>query len=397
MGVIRSPERRAKFAALDAGLKPAPKPKTPKRFQEPDTKHANDNSAARDRAQAIRDQQRAYAARLKATQDDAWKRRASEQRALWNDYRTARQAIRARYQFQIDQIYRHKRNRTALPLSIQGFRDWKETREWQKLMARLKADRRRFEYREKTLFGFVGNAIALSRTGMQRTGKGLLPMLFNLLVSGNARREIMKARHALSVRALSNKQFGKRQARADRVKALRDTQLKGLSVAFDIQKAALDQRHEQEIAAQKQGWRDLAKQRKELWDQWREEFGVRQRQRETARAGSGGDSRGRTAAAPKLQNQFPGAPKTARPDQLIDAGETAKRNQPKATEKFLGAGKPVTKPKPPDPRPRAEFAPAASKDTPQPKPGYKQRRSAAERRADGSYKSRQRNVPKPKP
>ena len=180
---------------------------------------------------------------------------------------------------------------------------------------------------------------------MQRTGKGLLPMLFNLLVSGNARREIMKARHALSVRALSNKQFGKRQARADRVKALRDTQLKGLSVAFDIQKAALDQRHEQEIAAQKQGWRDLAKQRKELWDQWREEFGVRQRQRETARAGSGGDGRGRTAAAPKLQKQFPGVPKTARPDQLIDAGETAKRNQPKATEKFLGAGKPVTRPK----------------------------------------------------
>jgi Relaxase/Mobilisation nuclease domain len=397
MGLIRSPERRAKFAALDAGLKPAPKPKTPKRFQEPDTKAANDDIPMRDRAAAIRDQQRAYAARLKATQDESWKRRKNEHRALWNDYRTARQAIRARHQFQIDQIYKHKRNRAALPLSIQGFRDWKETREWKALMARLKADRRRFEYRERTLLGFVGNAIALLRPGMRRTGRGLLPMLFNLLVSGKARRKIMASRHALATRALSDKQFGKRQVRAERVKVLRDAQMQALAVAFDIQKAALDQRHEQEIATQKQGWRDLAKQRKELWDQWREEFGVRQRQRETARAGSGGDSRGRTAAAPKLQTQFPGAPKPARPNQSIDAGVTAKKKPPKVTEKFLGAGKPVTKPKPPDPRPSVEFAPAASKDTPQPKPGYKQRRSAAERRAEGSYKPRQRDVPKPKP
>jgi hypothetical protein len=113
MGVIRSPERRAKFAALDAGLKPEPKPKTPKRFQEPDTNPANDDIPMKQRAQAIRDQQRAYAARLKATQDDAWKRRKAEHRALWLDYRTARQAIRARHQFQIDQIYKHKRNRDA--------------------------------------------------------------------------------------------------------------------------------------------------------------------------------------------------------------------------------------------------------------------------------------------
>ena len=73
---------------------------------------------------------RAYTARVKATQDDAFKRRRNEQRALWNDYRTARQAIRSRHQFQLDQIYKHKRNRHALPLSIQGFRDWRETRKW---------------------------------------------------------------------------------------------------------------------------------------------------------------------------------------------------------------------------------------------------------------------------
>jgi Relaxase/Mobilisation nuclease domain len=399
MGVIRSPERRAKFAALDAGLKPAPKPKTPKRFQEPDTKAANDDIPMKQRAQAIRDQQRAYAARLKATQDEGWKRRKAEHRALWNDYRTARQAIRARHQFQIDQIYKHKRNRDALPLSIQGFRDWRETREWKALMARLKADRRRFEYRERTLLGFVGNAIGLLRPGMIRTGKSLLPMLFNLLVSGKARREIMTARQGLATRALSDKQFGKRKARADKIRLVRDAQMHTLACAFDIQKHALEARHAQEIDRQKQEWRELATERTKLWDEWKQEFGVRQRQRSTARAGSGGDSRGRTAAAPKLKNQFPDPTKTVRPDPLVDAGKTAKKQPPKATEKFLGAGKPVArpKPKPPDSRIKTEFQPAASKEPPQPKPGWKQRRSAAERKADGSYKPRPRNEPKPKP
>jgi hypothetical protein len=113
MGVIRSPERRAKFKAAIA----------------------NDNATAKARRMAIPAEIRAYQGRLKKTQDDAFKRRRNEQRVLWNDYRTAKQAIRSRHQFEIDQIYKHKRNRHALPLSIQGFRYWKEPREWKKLMA----------------------------------------------------------------------------------------------------------------------------------------------------------------------------------------------------------------------------------------------------------------------
>src|SRR5262249_6515746 len=157
------------------------------------------------RAKAIQEEFRAYTARLKATQKAAWKRQKQEQRQLWNDYRTARQAVRARHQFEIDRIYKHRRNRHALPLSIQGFRDWKETREWKKLMEGLKAEKRRFDYRERTLLGFVTNAIALLRPGMQRTGKGLLPMLFNLLVSGKQRRELILVKQGLAKKALSEK------------------------------------------------------------------------------------------------------------------------------------------------------------------------------------------------
>ena len=301
-------------------------------------------------------------ARLKTTQDDAFKRRRNEQRALWNDYRTARQAIRSRHQFQIDQIYKHKRNRHALPLSIQGFRDWQETREWKKLMERLKAEKRRFEYREKTLLGFVTNAIALIRPGMQRTGKGLLPMLFTLLVSGEQRRQLIAAKHALATKALSNKQFGSRQARAEKIKIVRDAQLEALSRAYDIQKQALDQRQAQEVAAQKAEWSALSVERKRLWTEWEQEFGPRQTQRQGQ--GSGSNSGDRQAPA--------------RPRRTF--AETASQKPAQAPDS------PVRK--------KFEDKAAPKPETNSPKP-WRQRRSAAERKADGSYKPRQR-PPKPK-
>jgi hypothetical protein len=229
-------------------------------------------------------------------------------------------------------------------------------------MARLKAERRRFEYREKTLLGFVTNAVALLRPGMQRTGKGLLPMLFNLLVSGRARREIMTARQALATRSLSNQQFGKRQARADRIKTLRDAQMQALSHAFDIQKAALDMKHEHDIAQQKQGWRDLAAERKKLWDEWREEFGQRPVQRQGQ--GSSGQS----------DSQAP-----ARPRRSFTATAAQKKPAADAPVKRKFEEKAAPKPAPDSPKP------------------WRQRRSAAERKADGSYKPRQRNAPKPRP
>jgi len=364
MGVIRSPERRAKFAALDQGLEPPKRVRQPKHFNDPVIKAAiaNDNATAKARRMAIQAEIRTYQGRLKKTQDDAFKRRRAEHRALWNDYRTARQAIRSRHQFQIDQIYKHKRNRNALPLSIQGFRDWRETREWKKLMERLKAEKRRFEYREKTLLGFVTNAIALIRPGMQRTGKGLLPMLFALLVSGEQRRQLLAAKHGLATRALSDKQFGKRHTRAQKIKIVRDAQLEALSRAYDIQKQALDQRQAQEVAAQKAEWSALSVERKRLWKEWEQEFGPRQTQRQGQ--GSGSNSGDRQAPA--------------RPRRTF--AETASQKPAQA----------------PDSPVRKKFddkaAPKAETDSPKP---WRQRRSAAERKTDGSYKLRQR-PPKPK-
>ncbi len=374
MGVIRSPDRRAKFAALDQGLDPPPPKKQPKRFQQPDLKPANENRGAKQRAAAIKADQDAYVRRLKATQDGAWKRRKAEADALWRDYRTSIQAIRDRHTAAADKIWKHKRNRNALPLSIQGFRDWKETREWTALMNRLKAEKRRFDYRERTLMGFLGNTIGLIRPGMQRTGKGFLPVLFNLLVSGNARRELMLARQALSKKALSEKQSGRRKVRADKLRHIRDAQLATLSAAYDIQKQALDLRHAQEIKQQKQEWRDLSAERDRLWAEWRAEFGIKERPRRQGNSsktgsgdqGSAGDQGGGKAPAP---------PARKRPaDQFANANKNLAEKPKRAA----------------DSRVQKEFTPAAAPEADRPKAGWKQRRSAAERKRDGSYKPRQR-------
>jgi len=71
MGVIRSPQRQAKYAALEQGQKPPQRQKQPKHHNRPAAKAAiaNDNATARARAKAIQDDFREYAARLKATQD----------------------------------------------------------------------------------------------------------------------------------------------------------------------------------------------------------------------------------------------------------------------------------------------------------------------------------------
>ena len=371
MGVIRSPDRAAKYEALDQGRKPPRKKREPKRFEQPDLKPANENRTAKERAAAIKAGQEAYVRHLKETQDGAWKKRKAASDALWKDYRTAQQAIRARHTFAADQIWKHKRNRNALPLSIQGFRDWKETREWTALMKRLKAENRRFEYRERTLMGFMANALALARPGMDRSGRGFLPTLFNLLVSGKARREIMTARQALARKHLSEKQFGSRKARADKIRLVRDAQLATLSRAYDIQKQALDRAHAEDIARQKQAWRTLSTERDKLWAEWRQEFGISERARRTGDTGRG-DQGGRAKAPARPSPADLG-------DHFADAGGMVEDEAPA----------------PADSRVRQEFAPAASPAPPGPKAGWKKRRSAAERRADGSYRSRDRKGPSP--
>ena len=97
MGVIRSPDRRAKFAALDEGLEPPPTKKHPSASSSRTSNPPMKTARAKQRAAAIKADQEAYAAASKRRRMRAWKRRKAESRALWKDYRTSSQAIRDRH------------------------------------------------------------------------------------------------------------------------------------------------------------------------------------------------------------------------------------------------------------------------------------------------------------
>ena len=185
-------------------------------------------------------------------------------------------------------------------------------------MERLKAEKRRFEYRERTLMGFLGNALALVRPGMLRTGKGFLPMLFTLLVSGKARRELMLARQALAKKALSEKQAGSRKARADKLRHIRDAQL-----GHAVRRLRHPESRRsicatpQEIKQQKQEWRDLSAERDRLWAEWRAEFGIRERPRRQGDGSHAGRGRSRRRGRPngqsgRRQGPCPAGPETPR-------------------------------------------------------------------------------------
>jgi hypothetical protein len=92
-----------------------------------------------------------------------------------------------------------------------------------------------------------------------------------------------------------------------------------MAAAFDIQKHSLEARHAQEIDRQKQEWRELATERTKLWDEWKQEFGMRERQRQTARGGHGGDTR----AAP------PPRPRTKTTEQFLGR-QAGPQNRPEA-------------------------------------------------------------------
>ena len=206
-------------------------------------------------------------------------------------------------------------------------------------------------------------------------------MLFTLLVSGQTRRELMLARQALAKKALSEKQFGSRKARADKLRYIRDAQLATLSAAYDIQKQALDLRHAEEIKQQKQEWRDLSARRDQLWDEWRAEFGIRERPRRQGDGGKTGSGDQGSAG-----DQGGGGKAPALPARKQPADHFANANKILAEKPKRAADSPVKK----------EFTPAAAPESDRPKAGWKQRKSAAERKLDGSYKPRQRKGLTPK-
>jgi hypothetical protein len=147
--------------------------------------------------------------------------------------------------------------------------------------------------------------------------------------------------------------------RADTLKAARRVDLANLSQEFQARRDIMKARHAQEIAGQRRDWRLLAEDRDKIWSDYRKEFGIPD-------AGQAED-----------RQQGPGTEQTRR-DQFQEAS---------------GNGRAYAKP---DPRHKPKDGMERQGDRPPPgdqsnRKGWRARRSAAERKADGSYRERDRN------
>jgi hypothetical protein len=273
-GVIRSPDRRAKFHALDNGIEPPERPAQAKSREEWEATRALNGEKAKQRAAEIKAAYAAHVANLKAAQNSAFKARIAESEKLWNSYKADRKAVTDRYQPFIDAIWKSKRKSPPHPYTEQALHELQESAEWKQLGRAQFAQRRLFNARERSLLGALGNAVRLHYVAMRE--RGGLVNLFKLVISPAARRKQFQQQQETQKRALRQRQAQNRNERAATLKAARRVELAKLSQEFQKSRETMKARHATEVAAQKAVWRQLAAEREKVWSDYRKEFAIQE-------------------------------------------------------------------------------------------------------------------------
>lgn len=355
-GVIRSPDRRAKFHALDNGIKPPKRPAQAKSREEWQATRGLNGEKAKQRAAEIKAAYAAYVANLKATQSNAFQARNAEAEKLWNSYKADRKAVNDRYQPFIDAIWKSRRTRPPHPHTEQALRDLQESAEWKQLGRTQFAQRRLFDARERFLLGAIGNAVRLHYAAVRE--RGGLASLFKLIISPAARRRQFQQQQETQKQALRQRQAQNRNERAATLKAARRVELAKLAQEFQNNQDAMKTRHAAEVAAQKAVWRQLAVEREKVWSDYRQEFAIPERQPDPLQDKAG--------------------PQPSRRDEFQEAASGT--TQAEAKSKYERRADKAQRGAP-------DMTPDAEKST---RRDWRARRSAAERKADGSYRKRDR-------
>lgn len=351
-GVIRSPDRRAKFHALDNGIKPPKRPAQARSREEWEATRKVKSQQAKERAAEIKAAYAAHVANLKAAQSRGFQVRAAEAEKLWNSYKADRKAVNDRYQPFIDAIWKSRRKHPPYPYTEQALRDIQESVEWKQLGHTQFVQRRLFNARERSLLGAIGNAVRLHYAAARESGG--LTSLFKLMISPAARRKQFQQQQETEKQALRQRQAQSRNARADTLKAARRVELAKLAQEFQNNRDSMKTRHAAEVAAQKAVWRQLAAEREKVWSDYREEFAIPEPRQDKADGQQSHRDEFREAASGTTQ-------------------AVAKPKYERRADKVQ--------------RGAADMTPEAEKST---RRGWRARRSAAERKADGSYLKRDR-------
>jgi Relaxase/Mobilisation nuclease domain len=351
-GVIRSPDRRAKFHALDNGIEPPKRPAQAKSREEWEATRRLNGEKAKQRAAEIKAAYAVHVANLKAAQASAFKARTAQAEKLWISYTADRKAVNDRYQPFVDAIWKSRRTSPPHPYTEQALHDLQESAEWKQLGRTQFAQRRLFNARERSLLGAIGNAVRLHYAAMKE--RGGLASLFKLMISPAARHKQFERQQETQKQTLRQRQAQSRNERAATLKASRRVELAKLSQEFQKNRESMKARHASEVAAQKTVWRQLAAERKKVWSDYRQEFAIKEAEQENAGQQQFHRNEFREAASGTTRVE-------------------AKPEHERKADQNLGNG--------------ADLTPTTEKST---RRDWRARRSAAARKADGTYKKRDR-------
>ena len=355
--VIRSPDRRAKFHALDNGLPPPRRPSQMSREEWEVTRKLQSEGRQR-RGAEIKAAYAAKVADLKGRHRFAREARTTEGEILWKTNRADSKAIHDRYQPFIDATWKSRRKSQPHPLTVQALRDIWELHEWKKLGQRQWRQRRAFDARERSFLGVVANAVRLH---FGRSGRPGIAGLFYLLVSGNERRRQFQKLQERNKKGLQERQAQSKRKRADVLRAARGLELARLSDEYRRSRRVMVERHAKEIAAERAEWKKVATERQKNWADFKREF-----------------------AMPELTRDAPKHSVSAREDFLRTASQDAEVKQKRSPADRRNAAADKTSPL------QSATVPKDGKLAEGETKNWRARRSAAERRADGSYRTRDR-------
>jgi hypothetical protein len=225
--------------------------------------------------------------------------------------------------------------------------DLQESAEWKQLGRTQFAQSRLFSARESAFLGAIGNAVRLHYAAMRE--RGGLVNLFKLMISPAERRKQFQQQQDSQKQALQQRQAQSRNERAATLKASRRVELAKLSQEFQKNRETMKARHASEVSAQKTVWRQLAAEREKVWSDYRKEFATPEPQQDKASQQQSHRDEFRGAASGTTQ----------------DGAKPADQNQGNGVDRTPTTEKSVRR-------------------------DWRARRSAAERKADGTYKKRDR-------
>ena len=168
-------------------------------------------------------------------------------------------------------------------------------------------------------------------------GAGLLPMLFALLASGQQRRQLLAAKHALADKGALRQAIRQTEIRGRQQPNRPRRPVRHLSQRLrPPERGARSAPYAGDRGAEAE-WKALSVERKRLWDEWRAEFGETPRRQRTDQGSSSGSGDSRAPSAPRPKDHF-SDPAEQRPCPSNPKTCGTGQNSSASTRQFAGQG-----------------------------------------------------------